>query len=502
MSWRRIGRLSFIAIAAISISWSLLYLPHLRDSPKWYGDETLTLIIGKALFAGHAADRAIKISFWHPSYSYQPGYAWIAGGSAWLFNGDILGARLLNAFLALAIALTIYLGGRGVLGHFPAWFGALMFLGYSQSVIHFRWIYPHNAVAFGLLIALLAILRRSRPKVDWIAGAGLGIAAMSHPLFIHGMIAALLSRIRRPRSWLGLATPAAVVTFLSLVCALFRYWPEQWLFQDLSELFDFYLASSSQSGFGMKAIENIRAFYFHDFFHIGAAVGGVLCCRRRLYPISVFVFVISALLLQNRQNIPIFYYQAVTFLPALSLAWSGGLRVLVNCLRRVARGSRTVARSAAVCGLILPLVLIGRTVPESLSGRLISRNDFWVTQIPEEVEQASRWLNERLGKSDLVICNPNIAWLLHCRVADLMQATAWRGTPTFTFERPVSRERFLFPADVSKARYVVVGDIDKRWTFLQPGVANISKQLIDEKWPVVWQGPFYLILENPNLKSN
>jgi hypothetical protein len=502
MSCRRIRRLSFIAIALISLSWSLLYLPHLRNSPKWYGDETLTLIIGKALFAGHPSDRAMKISFWHPSYSYQPGYAWMVGGIAWLFNGDILGARLLNAFLALAIGLTIYVGGRGILGHFPAWFGALMFLGYSQSVIHFRWIYPHNAVAFGLLITLLAILRRSRPKVDWMAGAGLGIAAMSHPLFIHGMIAALLSRIKQPRSWFRLATPPTIVIFLSLVCALFRYWPEHWLFQDLSDLFEFYLASSSQSGSGIKAVENIRVFYCYDFFHIGAAVGGFLCLRRRLYPIAIFVFVISALLLQNRQNIPIFYYQAVTFLPALSLAWSGGFRVLLSWLRRFGRGSTTVSRSAATIGLILAMLSIGRAVPESLSGHLISRNDFWVTQIPEEVEHASRWLNERVAQSDLVICNPNIAWLLHCRVADLMQATAWRGKRTFTFERPVSRERFLFPADVNEARYVVVGDIDQRWTFLQPGVADIAYQLADEKWPVVWQGRFYLILENPNLKAN
>ena len=139
-------------------------------------------------------------------------------------------------FSHLPLALTIYLGGRGVLGHFPAWFGALMFLGYSQSVIHFRWIYPHNAVALGLLVSVLAILRRSRPKVDWVAGAGLGIAAMSHPLFVHGMIAAILCRIKRPRSWLRLATPAALAIFLSLGCAAFRYWPEHWLSQDLSEL--------------------------------------------------------------------------------------------------------------------------------------------------------------------------------------------------------------------------------------------------------------------------
>ncbi len=192
----------------------------------------------------------------------------------------------------------------------------------------------------------------------------------------------------------------------------------------------------------------------------------------------------------------------MTFLPTLSLAWSGGFRVLLYWLRKFGHGSTALARSAALAGLILPIALIVRIVPESVSGRLISRNDFWVTQIPGEVEQASRWLNKRLVESDLVICNPNIGWLLRCRVADLIQATAWRKTPTFTFERPVLRERFLFPADVDQARYVVVGDIDQRWTFAQPGVASIANQLVEERWPIVWQGRFYLIVENPRFKSN
>ena len=61
---------------------------------------------------------------------------------------------------------------------------------------------------------------------------------------------------------------------------------------------------------------------------------------------------------------------------------------------------------------------------------------------------------------------------------------------------------FSFLLMSTKARYVVVGDIDKRWTFLQPGVADIANQLVEEKWPVVWQGRFYFILENPNLKAD
>lgn len=110
VSLRNTRRAFFIVpLVSISLFWALLYVPNLRTSPRWYGDETLTLMIGKALFAGHPADRSLKITFWHPSYTYQPGYAWFAGGMAWLFGGDILGARVLNVLLALAIATTMYL---------------------------------------------------------------------------------------------------------------------------------------------------------------------------------------------------------------------------------------------------------------------------------------------------------------------------------------------------------------------------------------------------------
>ena len=108
----------------ISFLWGLLYLPHLRTSPRWYGDETLTLMIGKSLASGQAADRSLNATFWHPSYPYQPGFAWLAGVMAWIFGGDILGARLLSCSIALLVALLIYFGGRAILGCLPSFFGS------------------------------------------------------------------------------------------------------------------------------------------------------------------------------------------------------------------------------------------------------------------------------------------------------------------------------------------------------------------------------------------
>jgi hypothetical protein len=65
-------------------------------------------MIGKSLAVGEAADRSLKATFWHPSYPYQPGYAWLSGVMAWIFAGDIVGARFLNTLIALCIALLTY----------------------------------------------------------------------------------------------------------------------------------------------------------------------------------------------------------------------------------------------------------------------------------------------------------------------------------------------------------------------------------------------------------
>jgi hypothetical protein len=470
--------------------WSVLYLPHLRTSPHWYGDETLTLMVGRSLLAGEPADRAIRTTFWHPGYPYQPGYVWLAGVLARAFGGDILGPRLLSTLIALAVSVVIYLRGRAILGCLPALFGALVFLCYDQSIIHFRWAYPHDAVALGFTIAVLALLRPSRPRSDWTAGCGLAIAALSHLLFAHGALAAWLCRLGHPRAWLRLAAPPALVLAGATGAMILHYRPHPWVFDDMRTLMEFY--RSGESGGIAQTAGNILQFYSHDAFHAVSALAVALCCRGRLYPVAVFATTVSFLLLQNRQNLPLFYYQAIVFLPLLALAWAGGLRTLSTWTRRRSRG-RLVVRAA----FLAPLGLFVHNLPACVRGELVSRNHAWVTQDPGEVEAAAAWINAHTTTGDLVICNQNIGWLLNCQTADLLQAAAWEKRPTFGFPQPLPEARFRYSADLSRARYVVLGDIEMRWMIHQRNVAPLTERLQRERWPVVWSGDYYAIAENP-----
>jgi 4-amino-4-deoxy-L-arabinose transferase-like glycosyltransferase len=331
------ARLLWWPLGSLLLVWELLYLPHLRDSPAWYGDETGTLLMGQELVRGQSAVGSIWLTFWHPYFPYQPVYAWFAGFFAFITGGDILGARFLNALIALTIATLICFWSRQRFGVIPAWFGALVFLSYNQSVIHFRWVYPHNAVALGFSLSVLCLLRPSRPANDWRAGLGLAAAALAHPLFGHGAIAAFLCRIKRPGAWLPLAIPSALTIATVFIYLNWTYWPKPWLIEDLHRLSRHYGAPNpARTNF----VANLVRFYSHDFFHLGTVACLLLCCRRKFYAIPICAFIISSLLLQKRQNLTVFYYQAIVLVPIFAMAWAGGFLVLSRMLRRWLRKGR------------------------------------------------------------------------------------------------------------------------------------------------------------------
>jgi 4-amino-4-deoxy-L-arabinose transferase-like glycosyltransferase len=482
--------------ALLTVLWAVLYLPHLRTSPGWYGDETGALLIGRNLFAGLPSVGSFWLTFWHTYYPIQPGYLWTVGFFASAFDGDIVGGRLLNTLLALAIALSICFLGRPKLGVFPAAFGAALFLTFGQSIIHFRWIYPHNAVALGFAVALLFLLRPNRPRNDWLAGLGLALATVSHPLFVHGAFAAGLCRIKRPGSWLRLGLPAGVALSVTLLLVHRACHPENWLLSDIAELAAFYRSTPAEAPAGAFFFKNFSRFYTQDAFHFGSLVCLVLCLRRRSYPIAIFGFTVSFLLLQNRQNLPVFYHQAIVLVPIFALAWAATVSTAGRVLRRHLRPRRPdrILRCAV---FLLPLAFAVTLLPAVFQGRLISRNDRWVTQDTAEVESAAAWLNENTAPDELVVANTNIAWLLRARTVDHFQVVLWQGLPTTYFPNGADRSRFRFPVELSGAKFLVVGDIDRRWTLAQPGMDPLLRQLVGEKWQIAWRQPHYMILRNP-----
>jgi hypothetical protein len=494
---KKFRRFNFLSSALLVAVWALLYLPHLRTSPSWYGDEGLALTAGLNLVNGIPAHGSFWNTFWHPYAPYQPGYELLIGWASALAGNDILGGRFVNTLIALATALVINFGGRKIMGPILALGSALLFLTYDQSVIHFRWIFTHNLIALGFAIAFSSLCAKRNLRNDLVAGFGLALGALALPLALYGFVAAGLLVIRRPRSWIPVLGPYAAVTLASLGAALILFPGTGFLGSDLKATSEFYAIASRENGGGLQVFSNLFRFFTQDWFHALGFLAFIVCLRGKTFPLGFAALAISILLLQNRQNLTVFYYQAVILLPLLAMACGAACQKLLRLIQKT--GSRRSMPRIIVrfAPMVVAAVFFLTILPASLRGTLVPRIAFWTTQSIPEVEAAAAWINSQTTPDDLVLCHQNIAWLLHARTADYLQATSWLGLETWPFRTPLPPAQFRFQPDPALARFAVIADIDRRWTFAQPNVSKLVERFESEKWPVAWSGKHYLILQNP-----
>lgn len=492
-------RFFLIGAGMICLFWALLYLPNLRTAPNWYGDEILTLDIGKSLLKGQLANRAVYCTFFSPTYNYQPEFAFITGLFSWVTGGDILGGRFFSVLVGLLTGLTGFYFVSRKRGFFWGLLFATTLLGYSQAVIHYRWIYPHNAVGLGVLGACLLLMRPARARGDWKAGAFLAIGAGSHLLAIHATALALLCRLKRPRSWIPISLPPFLVICGSLLLVWLNF--HDWLWEDLRALKDIYARYSAENGEGIRKFFNFLNFFLQDPFHIAALIGCLLCMRRRTYMIAFMAMGLTFLLTQNRQNLPIFYYQAMIVFPLLALALTFGLQFLSSYIARILSLSKSARRAIPLVLLAVSLGIGVRNLPAVLSGNLPTRVAPWVISSTSDYDEVAKWINAHTAPDDLVITYWTLGWQLKCYTADVITACAWAGRPAGDyFPTPPSHDRFRWDSGIISAKYFVLTDLDQRWALAQgEAMANLQASGV-ASWPLVYSCGTSQVLENPNWK--
>lgn len=474
--------LGWPTVVAIILFWVVLYLPHLRTSPSWYGDETYALMIGKSIFTGTPHHGPYNYTFFRPGY--QPGYYSLIGAAAWLTGGDILGARFFNTLLALAIALLLAYRSRAIGGVYGALAAAFLFLSYQQSVIHFRYAFAHNFIALGILIAVLGSTYANREKANKWSAVGLLLACQAHPNALYGAVGILpMSLLRRRNLFMIYGVP--LVVGVGTLLTLYFLWPADVL-QDLKSTAENYFLMGQEAA--PNIFQNLQSFFTQDAFHFAAVLGLCWAIVKRKWPL-VFPFVIvSILLIGNRNNLLVFYYQAVVLLPLVGLS----LGLLFSLLFKMARRTHFSVGYFSVV-FLLGLLLMLAPFQASLSGKLIPRNYPWTTQSISDVEQTAAFINRSTTPDDLVICNGNIGWLLHCKTADWLQVTTWEGLPTVFFEDGMPRNRFLYSVDPAEAKFIVIGDIDLIWSFHQTNVEEVFQKTFRMHQQPTWISSTYSV---------
>lgn len=478
--------------------WTILYLPGLRTNPPWYGDEIVSFMTGGSLLDGKPYNRAVYATYVSPAWNYPPIFSIFAGLAARITDGDILGPRFLSALIGLATAVCGFLLLRRRFGFLIGLGYAAILLGYLQSIIHYRWVYPHNLVGLAALGAACVLLRQPSKKNDWVAGSFLALGSTAHFLTLHAIAGALCKRLTKPKSWTPIVAPSAAI-WLALSCVLiWRF--GSWVWEDAQQLAAFYKLSDETSGAQGKVFFNLFNFFTIDAFHLTAFFGLLLCLRGRAYGLALMACVILFMITRNRQNIPIFYYQAMTALPLLAAGIAVGWVGLIKFLGKVHATGPRFRRIVRAVPLLLGISMAAWNTQHIFSGRLPVRNAPWVVSDIKAYEQAAVWLNERTQKGDLVITYWNLAWLLQCQTADVLMSASWAGYPAGDlFPTPLPKERFAYSADIHSARFFVISELDERWAFGQGQIPAFLASSGLDTWPLVYQSGPLKILRNPDL---
>ena len=74
---------------------------------------------------------------------------------------------------------------------------------------------------------------------------------------------------------------------------------------------------------------------------------------------------------------------------------------------------------------------------------------------------------------------------------------AWEGLPTFTYEHGLPKDRFRYPADIDRAKFLVLTDIDRIWTLGQPNVNAVLNERTLSGWNPIYQSGSCLVLAPP-----
>jgi hypothetical protein len=300
----------------------------------------------------------------------------------------------------------------------------------------------------------------------------------------------------RPKSWIPIGLPPLIV-FGGTFALLSLKFPG-WVIEDFRALLEQYARYNEENGSGAKLLVNIVNFFAQDPFHLLAAGGCLLVLTRRTYPLGILSLGMVVLLTRNRQNLPLFYYQAMAVLPLLAAAsavgYGRGWNYLIRRflpLRNYRRGLRWLLPGGALLVALLQ-------IPSVFGGRLPVRITPWVVSSSSDYEVAARWLNQNTKPEELVITYWNLGWLLQAKTADVLTAAAWAGYPAGDyFPAPPEHSRFRYPADLKQAKFFAVTELDERWAFGQGQVMTFLQASGVQTWPLIFQAGPVKVLANP-----
>ena len=535
--WERKAGIVLVAL------WALLFLPNLRTSPNWYGDEGEWMEKCWTFIHGTPRIGPIVNDFIFP-YAYPPLYMVVNGALLRVFGNDIVVGRALGAVTALAAGALLFWIGTRLRDKQFGFLCAAAFLVYSEANINFRWVRSHPMSGTWALASvgfLVCYVQEKRLRDAAWAGVFCSLATATN-YFTYPLVGAVVATVavvnwrewKSPRAWRDVIVAGALACAYAGLFVLWYSAAHGWgqLMTQVGRLTSI-ANNEARPTFGgeiERFIENVWTLGFktptqgppmpwagHDWWLTVATIGFVFLPTRdwrlRLW-VPFWLLVLMYGVFKKLNNVPLFFYPATIFLPLMAVGFAGVLMWAGELVKKVAVKSKEATAMA-----VAAIVLAGFALPSAGGawGHFHTRIDMWTQQSATDGEAAMTYVNAHTAKDDFVIVPKQIYWLARCdRRSMLTYCARYEGVDNdMPVPTHIPTELYWFDCRLEQAKYLVLEygveqrtlpdgrtgqlpvGIDAVYTIGLRGVREVIQQAQQEKWPVVFHQGAYLVLANP-----
>lgn len=531
-----------VALLVLTL-WALLYLPHLRSNPNWYGDEGEWMDASWSLIHGHPRVDAVHNDFLYP-YPYPPLYLLLNGSLLRLFGNDLLVGRAFGAVVALGVTFLLYWVGGRLRDKSFGWLCALSFLVYPEAVMNFRWARGHCLGGLLVLAAVGFLVRYVQEKRlrDIVLAGLLGALATATVYWTYPVVGIVILTAwfinRKHVPWAVVTSLAWVILFVAGYSLVQPGGIDQLMAQVKR------LDAGSSPSFlknQIRIIQNLFSFLFMtparglnhkpwiDFYPVCVGLGLMVFPIRRFHAWVVFWTVaMTYAVFKGRDNISIFMYPAMVFLPLMALSVAG---LFARCADLIQRFLKPKSFVIPWMPAILMLVLWGGVSIYGSFNHFRTKIDLWTQYSVADAEAALDYINSHTTAADFVIVPKQVSWRVkHARKCMLTFSLNYEGQTTDMWPTLIERDRFWFDCRWRNAKYIVLASgvdaagrkprgIDlvfsrnsksfedavavmmrEKWPIVHASTPHVEAVTLapDQQWPVVVEGE-YLIFANPQM---
>lgn len=441
-----------------------------------------------------------------------------------IFSAGLPVVRGFAAALGLLTIALVYLAGRDIFdahGAAIGLLGALALAIYPKVVMFNRLGISYNLLAPLIIVHFWALCRYWKTKQrSWLllAAAAVGLGGLVDLVaftLLPGLVA--MAWLTNKRDW-WVGLPLVFLPFVLygaavMISAPVAFWSD--------------LGFTFQRVSGASFPEQIMAIIFNfggtlvqdEWFLLGIA-GLFLLQPGQLRWIALLVFLPPALIIGRTSYFRIGFYYLFPWMPVLALGLGAFITSAAGLIQSTIQPmmERLVEKIKAPqvgggAGLmrrmliaLLPALLIFLLVISPIFISILILNNQIVNQTAHQVFNyfddirdariVQSYINERVGKNDLVLASPALAWMLKGHVTDYQIALAAEGQSTAHLP-PIPANRLAFAMNFQQARYVVVDAIWLEWAeSAMPELTTIRVNM-EQSWKKVVQAGSFSVYENP-----